>query len=215
MDPAIKLLTQNYFIMKKCTFLLLFIFPTLLFAQKPEIVSAINNLVDAKKVNVKFDFSGLTFYNEKMTERQYVSKRMKDIAEDKGEAEAEKWHRDWIETRDNVIPNKFISELNDKIKDEIDFGQKLDTKYTLTVKVEWVYPGYFAIDMSKPAKATTTLTFTDNSGKVLLQLHNEKLRGKTNFGFTAANNNERIADVFGTTGAYVGKFLRKKLKKLK
>lgn len=108
-----------------------------------------------------------------------------------------------------------MSAINDGIKNKIDFSQKLDTKYTLTVKVKWIYQGYFAVAMNQPAKATTTLTFTDGSGKVLLVIHNEKLKGVNVGVFTAPNNNSRISDVFDTTGAYVGKFLRKKLKRLK
>lgn len=197
---------------------LLFVLPTMLMAQRPEVISGdIANLFGVDKINVKFDYSEWTFYNERIPEKEYVAKRIEDISADKGAAEGEVWHKDWLKTRNTEIPNFLISGLNDGIRDEINFGMNMkDAKYTLTVKILWTYPGYFAVAMNQPAKASTKFIFTKNDAPntPILVISEEKVRGANKGIFTAANNNNRIAIPFNTTGAYVGKELRKKLKKV-
>lgn len=201
---------------------LLFLIPMTLLAQKPEIKSGeVSPLLGVEKINVKFDFSKWTFYNERMTEKEYVAKRIKDITADKGAEEAKKWHKDWLKTKNEDIPNLFISSLNDAIRNEIIFGQNMDeAQYTLTINMEWCYPGYFAAAVNQPAKLTANFVFTknDNPSTSILVLREENLRGVVK-GFSilsvAPNTNNRIATVFTTAGNYIGHFLRKQLKKAK
>lgn len=190
------------------------------FAQKPKIISGmVSNLRGIEKVNVKFDFSDWTFYNKNISEKEYVSRRMKDITAKKGDAEAKDWHRDWLQTRYLDIPKGFLNRLNEKFDGKIQFGQKLDTKYELIVHVEWTYPGYFSVVLNKPAKATTSLEFIKKGSTEtsLLKLHFDKLKGRmfkgARFltGMSAANTNNRIMYSFATTGYYLGKFLDKEL----
>ncbi|MCY0969836.1 hypothetical protein [Chryseobacterium wangxinyae] len=82
--------------MKKLLILVMISASSLILAQKMKVLSGnFDFLKGEKELNVKFDFSNATFYKEKMTESQYLDKRAKEIASDKGEAEVEKWKADW------------------------------------------------------------------------------------------------------------------------
>jgi hypothetical protein len=202
--------------MKKRSLFILGIVPTFLFAQvKPEIVSGSADAIKgATKMNVVFDFTDCKYYEENMSEEAYIKRRKDEVREKHGDAEVEVWYKDWLDTRSNKIPNLFISNLSKYVKN-IDFTMNdTEAKYTMTIKVSWIYPGYFAVAMNQPAKATSTLTFTENSNptKALFVMKYEKTRGIVGPFGPAPNTNTRIADAFNALGIYLGKYLKKALK---
>jgi hypothetical protein len=63
--------------------------PCSTFAQKMKVLSGnFEFLKGQQELNVVFDYTPMTFYNEKMSENDYLEKRNKDISANKGTNEA-------------------------------------------------------------------------------------------------------------------------------
>ncbi|QMV69225.1 hypothetical protein HS960_16865 [Sphingobacterium paramultivorum] len=69
---------------------LMMVSPRSSFAQKMKVLSGnFDFLKGQQELNVVFDYTPMTFYNEKMSENDYLEKRNKDISANKGTNEAE------------------------------------------------------------------------------------------------------------------------------
>ena len=66
------------------------------------------NLVGIQDFDFQFDFSEVTFYNEKMSEEEYLIKRKKDKDGD----DIDKLENHWEETKTVNIPNKTVDVAN-------------------------------------------------------------------------------------------------------
>ncbi|MFA7686284.1 MAG: hypothetical protein WCY25_00295 [Moheibacter sp.] len=180
-------------------------------AQKLKVESGdFNFLKGQTELKVVFDFDKTTFYNEKMSEEEYIAKRTKEIGDEKGKAEADKWLADWESSKANSFIDKFISSMNKNMK--ISASKDSDAKYTLIVETTWIYPGWFAGVMKQPAKVSTSLKFveTANPGNVLLVINSKDAPGDSYMG--VANNNDRIAEGYAKTGKSLAKLIAKKAK---
>ncbi len=162
------------------------------------------------ELKVVMDYSKATFYKEKMSHEEYIAKRKKEIGDDKGSKEAEKWAADWEHSKENTFVEKFLASMNKNM--DIKASEGADSKYTLIVETVWIYPGWFAAVMKQPAKVTTRLKFveTANPSNVLLVINSREAPGDSYVG--VANNNDRIAEGYAKTGKSVAKLLRKKVK---
>ncbi|HBW82032.1 MAG TPA: hypothetical protein DEF78_20700, partial [Sphingobacterium sp.] len=118
-----------------------------------------NFLQDQKELNVQFDYTPLTFYNEKISEEEYVKRRVKEISDSKGKMEGEIWKSDWEQSKANDFQNKFISLLNRNVN--IESSKNPNAKYTLIVQSIWIYPGWYAGVMAQAAKVSTVLKFVE------------------------------------------------------
>src|SRR5690606_30545080 len=134
----------------------------------------------------------------------------KEIGDDKGKAEADKWLADWEYSKENSFIDKFIASMNKNMK--ITASKDSDAKYTLIVETTWIYPGWFAGVMKQPAKVSTNLKFveTANPGNVLLVIGSKDAPGDSYMG--VANNNDRIAEGYAKTGKSLAKMIAKKAK---
>jgi len=180
-------------------------------AQKMKVESGnFDFLKGQSELKVAFDYSKTTFYNEKMSEDEYIDKRVKEITGDKGKAEAEKWKNDWDYSKANSFVDKFLASMNKNMKIKSSAGA--NAKYTLIVETTWVYPGWFAGVMKQPAKVSTSLKFveTANPGNVLLVVSSKNAPGDNFVG--VANNNDRIAEGYAKTGKSLAKLIDKKVK---
>lgn len=162
------------------------------------------------ELKVVMDYSTATFYKEKMSHEEYIAKRKKEIGDDKGKKEADKWAADWEHSKENTFVEKFLASMNKNM--DIKASEDVDSKYTLIVETVWIYPGWFAAVMKKPAKVTTRLKFveTANPSNVLLVINSKEAPGDSYVG--VANNNDRIAEGYAKTGKSVARLLRKKVK---
>ena len=182
------------------------------FAQKMKVLSGnFDFLKGQQELNVVFDYTPMTFYNEKMSENDYLEKRNKDISANKGSAEAENWKNDWEYSKSTAFPNKFFASMNKNC--DIVTGSKESAPYTLIVQSIWIYPGWFAGVMKQHAKVTTLLKFieTANPTNVLLEINSEKAPGDIDF-VGIPNTNDRIAEGYAKTGKSLAKLLTKKIK---
>jgi len=180
-------------------------------AQKMKVESGnFDFLKGQSELKVEFNFDKATFYNEKMSEDEYIQKRVKEITADKGKAEADKWKNDWDYSKANSFIDKFLASMNKNMK--IRSSADADAKYTLIVETTWIYPGWFAGVMKQPAKVSTSLKFveTANPGNVLLVVSSKNAPGDNFVG--VANNNDRIAEGYAKTGKSLAKLIDKKAK---
>lgn len=162
------------------------------------------------ELKVVMDYSKATFYDEKINEEEYIKRRRKEIGDNKGTKEADKWTADWEHSKKNTFIDKFLSSINKNMK--IKASKDADSKYTLIVETIWVYPGWFAVVMNKPSRVTTRLKFVENvnPGNVLLIVNSRTAIGDNFIG--VANNNDRIAESYAKTGQSIGRMIRKKVK---
>lgn len=180
-------------------------------AQKMKVESGdFSFLKGQTELKVVMDYSQATFYKEKMNENEYIAKRTKEIGDDKGKKEAEKWVIDWEHSKNNSFVDKFLSSMNKNMK--IKASEDANSKYTLIVETVWIYPGWFAAVMKQPAKVTTRLKFveTANPSNVLLVINSKEAPGDNYVG--VANNNDRIAEGYAKTGKSLAKLISKKTK---
>lgn len=195
----------------KLMLLALMAMPAVSIAQSLKVLSGnFNFLQDQKELNVQFDYTPLTFYNEKISEEEYVKRRVKEISDSKGKMEGEIWKSDWEQSKANDFQNKFISLLNRNVN--IESSKNPNAKYTLIVQSIWIYPGWYAGVMAQAAKVSTVLKFveTENPSHVLLEIDSEKAPGSAYGG--VANNNDRMAEGYAKTGKSLGKLIAKKIK---
>lgn len=198
----------------KTTLLLTFFaaFTVLVSAQKMKFESGsdLKFLKGQTELKVEFDYGKATFYNEKMSEEEYIAKRQKEIGADKGQGEADKWLADWEKSKNNDFVDKFIASLNKNC--DIKASKDANAQYTVIVETIWIYPGWFAGVMKQPAKVTTSLKFveTANPGKILAVIKSENAPGDSYMG--VANNNDRIAEGYAKTGKTLAGLVKKGMK---
>jgi hypothetical protein len=191
---------------------LVMVLPCSTFAQKMKVISGnFEFLKGQQELNVVFDYAPMTFYNEKMSENDYLEKRNKDISANKGTNEAENWKNDWAYSKSTAFPNKFFASMNTNCA--IVTGSKESAPYTLVVQTTWIYPGWFAGVMKQHAKVTTLLKFieTANPANVLLEINSEKAPGDFDF-VGIPNTNDRIAEGYAKTAKSLAKLITKKIK---
>lgn len=193
---------------------LLVLLPAIGFSQKYKLISgSYAALKGETNFNVEMDYSAMTFYKEKMSEEKYIAKRVKEITADKGKAEADKWLADWEKTKADQIPNKFLATANKHNGKGHKYELNADTKYTLIVKVIWIYPGWYGGVMKEASKLNTILTFveTANPSNVVLSVSSTGAIGDI-YPVGIPNTNDRIAEAFGMNGGTFVKLLKKSVK---
>ena len=186
-------------------------FVTTASAQKMKVESGdFSFLKGQTELKVVMDYSMATFYKEKMNEEKYIAERKKEIGDNKGKNEAEKWAADWEHSKKNTFVDKFLASMNKNMN--IKASEDVDSKYTLIVETIWIYPGWFAAVMKQPAKVTTRLKFveTANPSNVLLVINSKDAPGDNYIG--VANNNDRIAEGYAKTGKSLARLINRRTK---
>ncbi len=183
-------------------------------AQKMKIVSGdFDFLRGQETVAVKFDFNDVTFYNEQLSEQEYIDRRIKEI-EEKEPGESANWLKDWKNFRDNRFLEKFVNIATENSKKaNIQFVRDGQAPYTLVVKATWIYPGWFGGVMKQHAKISTLLSFveTANPNNTVLVIEADKAPGDIAF-VGIPNNNDRIAEGFAKTAKSLAQMIDKRLK---
>lgn len=148
--------------------------PVCSFAQRFDVLQGdLKNLKGISAYNIVFDYKGLIVHGYE-TEEDYLADKMR-IRENK-EGGPEKFRKEWFENRSAVYEPRFVDYLNQKFpKGEVKAENNTALAYTMTVKTEWIYPGYLV----EPAKITTLITVfeTQKPENVLVALRFEKSIG--------------------------------------
>lgn len=186
--------------MKRIFLLFLLVLSAGLTAQRIKVISGDYNFLKGEKfLKVVFRFEGVTFDRKKITEDEFITKRMNEIEKSKGKEESEKWRADWELTKTQTFPEKFVLSWNKNTKIEASTHFE-KTRYTLIVEPKWIHLGAFMPLASDPSLLTSTMTFveTDNPDHVLMVVEGIKATGDNGFGIP--NHNDRIAECYAKTG---------------
>ncbi|MCF2220117.1 hypothetical protein H9Q08_12480 [Chryseobacterium sp. PS-8] len=199
--------------MKK-TFLSFLVFlACALHAQKMKVISGnFDFLKGQTELNLKMDYSHITFYKENIDEAGYIAKQEKAIQKaGKSHEEFEKWKKDWEYSKNTQFVDKFLASMN-KNTDIKTSVNNSSAKYTLIVETVWIYPGWFGGIMNQPSKLSTLLKFveTENPSHVLLEIEGKNAPGDNFVGLP--NNNDRISEGYAKTAKTLAQMIEKKIK---
>lgn len=176
-------------------------------AQKlKETEGSFNALKGQSKVNVEFDYSD--FNVGKLTEKDYLAKRTKELNE-KEAGRGDKWKALWVSDRKNRYEPHFFEQFNKQ--SGLTGGSFPDAKYTIIVKVTRIEPGFnIPMVMQKNAENDTELILveTSNKGKALGKITATKAVGRT-FGGNDWDTGIRIEESFELLGKTLGKYIAK------
>lgn len=167
------------------------------------------NLVGIQDFDFQFDFSEVTFYNEKMSEEEYLIKRKKDKDGD----DIDKLENHWEETKTVNIPNKTVDVANKNSQKGVNYHLDNNSKYTIIVRPQWIYPGWFGGVMKSHSKLTVIydVVETNNPENILLSVLCTKAIGDM-YPAGIPNTNHRIAESFAHATKGFVRTLRKKVK---
>lgn len=172
-------------------------------------------LKDQTSVNVEFDYSNLKLMKENLTETEYIKNRTEDLNK-KTPGIGDAWAKKWKGSKEMIWNPKFLELVNVvlyKEKKNILFKEdNKAAKYTVEVKVDWLYPGWDAGVMKQHAKVSTTIKLveTANRSNVLYEAKFIDAPGDqwgNNF-----SNESRIGEGFAKTGKTLAKLIAKQIK---
>ncbi|AMD84396.1 hypothetical protein SAMN05444369_10980 [Capnocytophaga haemolytica] len=200
--------------MKRLFLLLTAMVATQGFAQRVTVEEGnLKSLAGTKQINVVFDYTQMHIGKDNLTEKAYVAEHTEWLNK-KSVGKGDSWAKSWAIAKEMLWQPKFIELVNvimKKAKKDIVFKEgDSEAPITLTVNTLWIYQGWDAGVMKQPAKVTTSLVFTDKSGKVLCKLLSEEAPGDqygSNF-----NDESRLAEGYAKTGKTLGKLIEKALK---
>lgn len=180
-----------------------------------EVKGSFASLKDQSSVNVEFDYSNLKLLKENYTEAEYIKNRSEELNK-KTPGVGDSWIKKWNASKELIWNPKFLELVNVvlvKEKKNIVFKEdNKSAKYTIEVKVNWIYPGWDAGVMKQPAKVTTTIKLveTANRSNVLYQANFIDAPGDqwgNNY-----SNESRVGEGFAKTGKTLAKLIAKELK---
>jgi hypothetical protein len=182
-------------------------------AQKMKVTSGnFDFLKGQTELNLKMDYSHMTFYKENMDEAAYIAKQESDIRKaGKSPDEFEKWKKDWDYSKTTQFADKFLASMN-KNTDIKTSVNNSSAKYTLIVETVWIYPGWFAGIMNQPSKLSTLLKFVETAdpSRVLLEIESKNAPGDNFVGLP--NNNDRISEGYAKTAKTLAHLIGKKIR---
>ena len=201
--------------MKKILVLAAMFVASVSFAQDMDVVKGdLNILKSESEMNVEFDYSSLKLLKDNLSESEYVANRTKELNE-KSRGNGDVWKKKWEGAKEMIWNPKFMELVNVVLKKEdknLYLKEGAASKYTLIVKVDWIFPGWDVYMMKQPAKVTTTLRVveTANKSNVLVEVTSKDAPGDqwgNNF-----SNESRIGEGFAKTGKSFAKLMAKKMK---
>ena len=195
--------------MKKILCLVFICLTTSISAQTIKLVSGqLDFLKSENYVDIKFTYENMRV--GKMTEEEYVAKKMADY--EKSGKEPEKWRSMWLGDREKTYQPKFI-ELFDKRMEPLKVKISSEGKYLLHIQTSFIEPGFNIGITRKNASVDFTATFIDKAtGNEVAKITVLKSSANDFLGtdFDAAY---RIGECYAKGGRELGAFIVKKLKK--
>jgi hypothetical protein len=119
-------------------------------------------LASEEKVNVVFAHDSL-LYIDNLSEKGFLQKMMKKIPHHATVEEANNWALAYNTNKFEKWPKAFIDQLNEKLSENenppfFEMGNT-KTEYTMSVNPSWMYFGYDAGIIDRPAKVTLQINF--------------------------------------------------------
>lgn len=173
-------------------------------AQAQKVKGDLSPLKGQSKVNVVFNYDGVTYDGDSEAEFFKDNNDRDDFAQ---------WKKDWTTTfRTDMWEPEFLEELNDEVDDlHMDFGDYANATYTMKVKITDIDPGSFSGPFSVPSILTGEITITKTgSSESIATISFSKVQGN---GFQLTPIIEhRVKFAFDELGETIGEVLKKKIK---
>lgn len=178
------------------------------YAQSITLTSGSLDPLRGEKV-IKFEFTYDEMVVGKLTEREYVDKKVADY-NDKEAGKGDEWRKNWVEDRANRFEPKFL-ELFNKYMEEVGVVSGSEgANYVVVLNTEFTEPGFNVGVMRKNASI-------DMSGKILhiesgdqiasIKIKNSSANSFSGFDF---DSGFRIQESYAKAGREFAKFLIKK-----
>ena len=178
------------------------------YAQSITLTSGSLDPLRGEKV-IKFEFTYDEMVVGKLTEREYVDKKVADY-NDKEAGKGDEWRKNWVEDRANRFEPKFL-ELFNKYMEEVGVVSGSEgANYVVVFNTEFTEPGFNVGVMRKNASI-------DMSGKILhiesgdqiasIKIKNSSANSFSGFDF---DSGFRIQESYAKAGREFAKFLIKK-----
>ena len=139
---------------------------------------ALSFLTETEKVNVIFSYSGLMIDGD-LTEEEFLHKINIKIIKHANVEEANRWDTSYKKHKDSIWGNAFLKILNERNKNfknnPIFVTNSKDTKYTMKVNAEWMYYGYDAGIVDRPAKVTLHIAFIKTKEQEFTKVERQEL----------------------------------------
>lgn len=167
-------------------------------------------LKNEKMLNLAFEYDNMNV-GKKMTEDEYVAKKVKEYNEDEA-GRGEKWKASWFDSREERYEPKFEELINKSLqKTDLKAAKDTDAKYTLIVKSVFTEPGFNVGVARRPAYVDYEMTFVETATQEVVASYSLlKIPGSQVMGFDF-DAGSRIAESYAKSGKMMGAYISKAL----
>lgn len=166
-------------------------------------------LKGVKKMNVQYDYSGMTCTTKNIPEDEFVSNKKAEYNK-KEAGKGDKWAESWVADREKRFHVHF-KEMFEKQSD-LQIGDMPDEKYTLIFKTTHVETGYNIGISRRDAfiDGEAIVVETANPEKVVARISIDNVPGRTGGGYDF-DTGERLAEAYEKAGKSLGKYIGKEI----
>jgi hypothetical protein len=192
-------------------FSLLICLPISSFAGKKAKVTegSLTQLKGVKKMNIQFQYEGLTIGKAEIPNEEYVNNRKEELNK-KESGKGTTWARAWENDRTRRFEPGFRDYFN-RAESGIRVGAFPEEKYTMIFKTTNLEPGYNVGVSRKNALVSgeAWIVETANPTNVICKIQVKNAPG--NMGGFDFDNGERIRMAYGYAGNLIGKLVKKNI----
>jgi hypothetical protein len=175
-------------------------------ASAQKLKGKIDFLKGIERVNIVFDFEGLTINGK--SEASFVEL----LKEEKTAEIADDWKSEWENSQRERFKTSYMKGCNDKLNNG-SIGVFPEAQYTIVVKIEDIDPGVYAGPFSRAAKIKSTVSFAKTGEEAILASYTSKDYNNAGNGiYCPPLRFDRIDTGFNEAGEKLGKVLNKNLK---
>jgi len=165
-------------------------------------------LKGVKKLNIQFDYSGMTCTTKDIPEEEFIAKKKEEYNK-KEPGKGDKWAESWVADREKRFAPHF-KELFQKQSD-IELSDDGSEKYTLIFKTTHTETGYNIGISRRDAfiDGEAIVVEAANPDKVLARISIDNVPGRTGGGYDF-DTGERLSEAYEKAGKSLGKYFRKR-----
>ena len=166
-------------------------------------------LKGVKKMNVQYDYSGMTCTTKNIPEDEFVSNKKEEYNK-KEAGKGDKWADSWVADREKRFHVHF-KDMFEKQSD-LQLGDMPDEKYNLDFKTTHVETGYNIGISRRDAfiDGEALVIETANPKNVIARITIDNVPGRTGGGYDF-DTGERLAEAYEKAGKSLGKYFSKEI----
>ena len=180
------------------------------FAQRVKMKEGnLDALKGVKKLNVKYDYSGMTCTTKDIPESDFVSNKKEEYNK-KEAGKGDKWADSWVADREKRFAPHFKEQFEKQASIQIADGN--NEKYTMIFHTTHVETGFNIGITRRDAyiDAEVIVVESANPDKVLAKMTIDNIPGRTGGGYDF-DTGERLAEAYEKAGKTVGKYFDKEV----